>query len=436
MQPVGVRALRARARAQTLVCNFHLHALTPSHPNPSTPQALEYSIPNALDGSFVAEKTPPIVIGSLGQVIATTTAGGVLQLANPDTQASEWTSGNPSVFNYSGAIDLSSDSFCYDAVITDDDNVFFATENRNQLFGPSPTSYLHSVNLRTQEEVWTGAPPTLGSNLRVLETNHMSLLDAGGQIWVGTISSHNFPTGMTAVAQTPDATAIPLCMWNSTSVPQPAGDLPWQQANCAGSMMGSAWLPSTANICSTTTDGCVVALNLYTPWDTTDGLPSGPVKTVAMFAYDPNAIGPSPGTTPMWSSKARFTASQNNPNPVVDKWTSKIYWASINEKLLDIENPYQLYCIDGMLELVNGQAQNCAGYGNGLQDGISFPDLWPYVKGAATPGPYAMQWLYAPAVVPNVAITGVDRLLFSNTLNGLLELTSPIGCVFTVSTTG
>jgi hypothetical protein len=153
-----------------------------------------------------------------------------------------------------------------------------------------------------------------------------------------------------------------------------------------------------------------------------------------MFGFAPG-VQATPNSVPLWSSKASFVGVEDNPNPIVDKWTSKIYWTSINEKFLALENVYQLYCIDGMKALVNGQAQNCDGYGNGIQDGLSLPDLWPYAPGAALPGTYAIQWIYAPSVVPNVALNGVDRFLFAITLQELLQEAAPIGCLFTASTT-
>lgn len=392
----------------------------------------------------MAEKTPPIVVGLNGEVISVTTAGGLVGLANPDQFASRWVAGTPQDYNYTGAIDMTDDSFCFDSVVSDGGVVFFTTENRNQVEQASPSSYLHSFDTVAKQEIW--GPPTLGSNLRVLETNHISLLYADNSIWIPTISSLNFPTGLTVVSdETAGTTAVvkPICMWNTSSNPEtdPAtmASIEWKRFQCAGTMGGGAFLPATTvsgtpTMCPNT--GCAVLLNLYTPWTYLGpiGFPGGAVETTAMFAFTKDVLQ-TPNSAPLWSTQAKFRASENNPNPIVDKWSGKIYFTTISDPILNFENPCVLYCIDSTKPLVSGQAQNCDGFGLGSQGGVSLPNAFPLniVEGQTA---YLVQWLYAGALVPNAAFTNVDRILYSVTLNGILQIETPIGCLFTVSPYG
>jgi hypothetical protein len=79
-------------------------------------QSLEFSIPSSFAGTFVAEKTPPLIVTSNGEVIATTPSGVIVALTNPDQSASRWSPADPRGpvdWNYSQAEDLQADSFAF-----------------------------------------------------------------------------------------------------------------------------------------------------------------------------------------------------------------------------------------------------------------------------------------------------------------------------------
>ena len=269
--------------------------------------------------------------------------------------------------------------------------------------------------------------PTLGSNLRFIEFNHISLLDApfsspdgttpaAPAVFVPTASNFLFSSGMSVVLETPDpdtgsATLVAACVPNAT---QPASG---PMSDCKGSMSGSAFLPPCP-LCPLT--GCAVVLNFYAP-------ALVPVKTTAAYGFDANG-------NVLWASAANFVASTDQPNPLVDKWTNRIYFTGIGQQVLALDNFNQVFCIDGNKPPVNGLAQSCDGYGDpGLQSGASLPDLWPRTGSQALK--YGIQWIYGGTVVPAADRKSVDRLLYSMTLSEALDATAPIGCLFSASTT-
>ena len=322
--------------------------------------ALEASIDITLSGDFVLQKTPPVTVGSTGELVIATPGGAALGLASPDSDHDRWTPPNsPVVWTYSAPFDKTSDSFAFDVALDQSGNGYIAVENRNLL-----TTYIWGFD-SGGNQLWQNSK--LGANLRLFETYHISLLEAGNNIWVpvfdllSVLDPNNITSKGMSVVDEGTGLVSDYCIRNTTNPQNPDDpDLKW---NCLGGMTGSAWIPQSS-LCE---QGCAIILNGYA------------TKTTAAYLYNqPEAPG-APSDNLMLASAAKFIASNDQPNPIVDPWTARAYWTGVNQRILDGDALFQLYCIDANQGFdPNGFVQSCTGFGvDGGQSGATIPALWP-----------------------------------------------------------
>jgi hypothetical protein len=323
--------------------------------------ALETSIDITLSGDFVAQKTPPVTVGSTGELVIATPGGATLGLASPDNYPDRWTSNPNSAtdWTYSAPFDKTTDSFAFDIALDQSGNGYIAVMDRNLL----------STNIwgfdSNGNELWQNSK--LGANLRLFETYHISLLEAENNIWVPVFSSlsaldpNNIASIGMSVVDEVSGLVSNYCVRNTTNPQNPDDpDLKW---NCLGGMTGSAWIPQS-QLCPL---GCAIILNGYA------------TKTTAAYLYNPPDGPGAPSDIAMFASAAKFIANNDQPNPIVDPWTQRAYWTGTNQRLLDGDSLFQLYCIDtNQTTDANGFVPSCAGFGAvGGQSGATIPPLWP-----------------------------------------------------------
>lgn len=332
---------------------------------------LEYTTPS----TFRLEKTAPAVVNTNGVVITCTDTGVLFGLPNPDTLGASWST---PLWQKTDAFNDPQKSRCFDVVLDNSDKVYQSV--RHSVL-TALTAYVYGFDSRqTTPPALSWSPAALGTDMRMIELYHISMLAGGNSVFVPT---------------SPTLSQKGLAIVDNNGIVRTA----CIGTDCQSGVTGTAWVPA----------GQGYVAGLLSHADNAKGVAMGGFNTIGSYVA---------------ASTATFIADVDQPNPLVDPYTKYVYWIGTHGSSAQGDTPVMIYCAQGAAG--SAQGTPCPGWpSNG--NGVTLPSAVQYGGRSWT-----VEWVFAGAILPDTVNAKVARLLYTFTTSGDFNEANPTGCVMAV----